>query len=268
MTFKTAFAGLSRQEEAVLVKRAQAGDRAATHALLLRHTPLVQAMASKYVRYASRDDLANQGFLGLLVALPKFDPARETRFATYARWWARYYMQRWITWHTHIVQASHTRNMRKLEQSSQQVRRRLEQERGRTVAAEEIAEAMGVPFEDAQHFLARRSQPDVLALEDDEVEVHGHAVVDPRTSVEDQVASQEVLAQCTGVLASALHTLDSREREVIRLRLLSDDPPPLRELGERMGVSGERIRQLQRDALRKMRSHLEEHGVRAEALFP
>lgn len=247
---------LTREEERELAEQLRNGSTEALHELVVRHTPLVAAMAKRYGRRdATREDLLNEGFLGLIDAAERFEPEHGTRFSTYARWWVRYYMQRFVRSNRRIVVPSKTRRMRKIRQRLRRTARLLEQRLGRAVSADELAEALEAPVEEVLAVQQELSCPDVP------ISVHdprgGHDPVFHGESPEEQVAAFERQRVASEIVERALAVLDARERKIVKERVLSEDRRSLREIGETMDISGERVRQIQAAALRKMRAALE-----------
>ncbi|HBQ09752.1 MAG: sigma-70 family RNA polymerase sigma factor [Sandaracinaceae bacterium] len=246
---------LTREEEQALTERLRNGCPRALHELVVRHRPLVAAMAKRYGRPgAPREDLIHEGFVGLLDAAGRFDPERGTRFSTYARWWVRYYMQRYVRANRRMVTPSKTRNMRKLRQRLRKTARQMEQKKGDHVTAEELAEVLEVSVEEVLAVQHELSYPDVpIAVDDPRA---GHDPADHATP--EEAAAQEERRRVAMELAEhALSVLDARERRIVKERVLSDERRSLREIGEALSVSGERVRQIEAKALLKMRKALE-----------
>lgn len=245
---------LNADEERALALSAHDGSREALHELISRHEPLVRSIANRYRNTAvGRDDLIHEGFLGLLDAAARFDPERGTRFATYARWWVRHYVQRYLQLNRRVVAPSQARNMRRLRRRLRETARRCATDRGEATV-EELADALSVSVREVQEAQAELSGVDLSV---DDPSGAGRLLSEEEASPEEQVAGRERERLLRSILDFALNALDERERLVIRERLLCDSPRPLREVGARLGVSRERVRQIQAAALVKMRSALD-----------
>jgi RNA polymerase sigma-32 factor len=253
---------LTPEEERELTIRIRRGCREALHELVVRHQPLVTAMAKRYGHpNAPYEDLLHEGFVGLLDAATRFDPERGTRFCTYARWWVRHYMQRYVTLNRRMVTPSQTRNMRRLRQSLRKTTRQCEQQRRGRVPAEQLAEVLGVSVQEVLEAQQELAQRDVAVVGDGRL--GGHEPVSGDQSPEEQAAIAERRDALRALAERAMSVLDLRERSIVTDRLLADRPRPLREIGERLGISRERVRQIEVAALEKMRSALERPGEEA-----
>lgn len=245
---------MSADQERELAVRVRHGSIPALHELIARHEPLVRSIASRY-RNASiaREDLVHEGFLGLLDAAARFDPERGTRFATYARWWVRHYVQRYLSANRRVVAPSQARIMRRLRRTLREATRRCAAEGG-AVTTDELAAALRVSVREVQEAQVELSAIDLSV---DEASGSGRSFATEAATPEDQVADRERQRLISAILAQALSALDEREQLVVHERMLRDRPVPLREVGARLGVSRERIRQIQAAALAKMRAALE-----------
>ncbi|MCA9609615.1 MAG: sigma-70 family RNA polymerase sigma factor [Myxococcales bacterium] len=239
---------------------------ASTRELVVRHVPLVRAMARRYAHFGvSFDDLVQEGMLGLLVAAERFEPERGNQFATYARWWVRWRMQRYLQANRAIVGIPETRAIRFVRRRLRTTTRALEQRGRHTVSNAELARELGVDEEDValvRSELGGRSAP--LGPSTDRAEglyEPDRVAPDP----EGEAARHELREEAHGLVTSALEHLDERERFIVAERRLAEPPSSLRELGDRLALSAERVRQLEQRAFEKMRRELRSLGRLTEA---
>ncbi len=249
---------LDAPTEERLVRELREGSERALSQLLASHLRLVLATARRYAgNGVSLEDLVAEGNLGLVEAAQRFDPARGTRFGTYAAWWVRAFIRRYALSNRRIVPAPSTRNARKLLSSLRKTQRRLTHERGRPPELEEVASALGVPAADVAMIESVLTSRDVaLGAGDDGL---SWEVMDARPSPEQEASDTETREQREETVAWALSTLNEREREIVRRRFLDDDTDTLAVLGATLGLSRERVRQIEKKAQLKLRTALLEH---------
>jgi RNA polymerase sigma-32 factor len=243
---------LSAKRESELARAACAGSREAFEELLASHLRLVVTLAHEFARFGlPKEDLVGEGLVGLVEATRRFDPERGVRLAAYAAWWIRAYMRRYTIQNRRIVRAPSTRPARKLMANLRRVQRHLGQLRGEPPAAEAIAEALHVGVRDVEQMEAALSSRDVpLAGGDDRRPLD---IPDASPSPEDLVAEAEERAKTRVALGRAIDALPGRERRILRERYLGGDGESLAEVGRGLGLSRERVRQLERIAQAKLR---------------
>ncbi len=251
---------LDAATERRLLLEARAGSSAATEKLVVAHLRVVLSLAPSYRRAGiSLDDLVSEGVLGLLEAIERFDCERENRFATYARWWVRSRLRRFVGATRHIVLPPSTRIARRLLQSYGRVHASETQRLGRTPTREELAVALDARVEDvaaiepvlgrAETSLSERSDGTVLELTGSE------------PSPEESLDDAERDAHRRRCVQTGLSALTERERFVLLSRLANDEPESLSELGKTLSVSRERVRQVQQRASEKFRNRLRYEGA-------
>lgn len=241
-------------ERELIVRYRKKQDQAALRRLVESHMPLVYGLVARYRRRGDNaDDLVSEGRLGLVEAADRFDLGRGVRFATYASWWVRAYVRRYALRNMRIVGAPSTRVGRRLVANLPTVQRKLSQRLGRDPSRDEIAEELGVGVDEVASvmtaFRARDVALDQAFEERWSLDESGH---DPEQSL----ARKERQAHVAHRVTEALTGLTPRERLIVERRLLRDDRVTLASLGSVLGVSRERVRQLEKRACDKLRNAL------------
>jgi RNA polymerase sigma-32 factor len=236
-------------------------DRTAAQRLALANLRFVVKIAFEYRAYGIRLlDLIQEGNLGLLVAVDRFDPGRNVRLTTYAVWWIRAYIQEYIRRSWSMVRFGTTRAEQRCFYQLRRERQKLERS-GEKADPERLARALGVPLAELERIETRITRRD-LSLDDpaytDADETRGERIADEEPGPEARVAGGEASELARAGIRRALETLDGRERAIIERRYLrgGDRAATLRELGAALGISGERVRQLEARAKAKMRAEL------------
>jgi RNA polymerase sigma-32 factor len=254
------------------------GDERSLHRLVNAYMRLAISMAAKYRRYgAPMPDLIQEAGVGLMKAAEKFDPDRGVRFSTYAVWWIKASIQDYVMRNWSMVRTGSTSSQKALFFNLRRVRAKLEREANASGdmldsqrLREMIAEEVGVPLRDVEMMDARLSGAD-FSLNAQQAGEEGREWVetleDEAPRAEETVTRDADLARVRGWLADALGALNARERMIIIERKLRDEPRTLESLGQELGLSKERIRQLEAQALGKLRKRLESvSGSAAETL--
>jgi RNA polymerase sigma-32 factor len=265
---------LERDEEHQLALRwADAKDQQALHKLATAHMRLVISVAAKFRRYGlSMGDLVQEGHIGLLEAAARFDPHRGVRFSTYATWWIRASIQDFILRNWSIVRGGTSSSQKSLFFNLRRLRARISRSGEPQNSHElykELSVAIGVSVADVANMDSRLSAPDMslnMTFSDEE---NGAERMDfladdaplPDETVEGIIDSERRSAW----LAKAFRVLTDREKRIIASRRLAEESATLEELGDELGISKERVRQIENRALEKLRKALttEEFGTAA-----
>ena len=264
---------LSPQEEHATALRARAGEFQARQLMIERNLRLVVSIAKHHMgRGLPLSDLIEEGNLGLMHAIDKFEPERGFRFSTYASWWIRQAIERALMHQARLIRLP-VHVVRELNQVLR-ARRALEAlpvtraQDGRQQAGL-IAQQLGRPVDEVLELLGYLDVPTSLDAPLDRHAEGSESVVD---QVEGEGASdpagQRLHHEVETLLATGLGTLSEREREVLagRFGLADRDAETLDALAVRMGLTRERVRQIQLEALAKLKRNLARMGVRKDAL--
>jgi RNA polymerase sigma-32 factor len=259
---------LSREEEHELALKAQTGDLDASHALVEANLRFVAAVALQYRRYGIPIwELIAEGSLGLMMAVGKFDPARGTRFVTYAGYWIRAYVLDLVVKSTSMVGAGsgalRSKLFFRLRRERAQIAN-IEQDPERRI--ELLAERFNIDVERARAMLNQLDARDIsldTTVRPDSNQTMIETLRDDDLDQETDLLEHERSERLRSGLSGALETLDGRERYIVEQRLMSDEELSLAELGRRLGVSRERARQLEARAKKKLRKELQ--GLAADA---
>jgi RNA polymerase sigma-32 factor len=248
---------LDRETERELARRFHAGDRRAGDRLVTACMPFVVSIALEYRRWGvPLEDVIQQGNIGLLRAAAKFDPGKDCRLATYAAYWIRAEIREYVVRAYRVVRLGTTKAERRALRAYRKTREH---------DIDALAEMSGMKRERLELLLpvlaAREASLD--ARNDD----HGAAVADRLAaagpSPEDAVSRHERAGRARGAVDEALRGLSDREQLIVRERLMADEPRTLQELGVKLGVSKERVRQIEERACDKLRARL--GGMRDQA---
>ena len=258
---------LERDEErALAVSWKENGDEGALHELAAAHMRLVIALAARFRHYGlPLADLIQEGHVGLLEAAARFEPEREVRFSTYATWWIRASIQDYILRNWSIVRGGTSSAQKALFFNLRRLRAKLSQNPGMGGNAHvfnTIALAIGVSPADVELMDTRLSGSDVsLNAPIAESDSSGPAervdfLVDDKPLPDEAVGDQIDGDRRVNWLREALGVLSERELRIVRERRLAEESATLESLGERLGISKERVRQIENRAIEKLRKAL------------
>ena len=247
-------------------------DEAALHRLITAYMRLAISMAAKFKRYgAPMNDLVQEAGLGLMKAADKFDPDRGVRFSTYAVWWIKASVQDYVMRNWSMVRTGSTSSQKSLFFNMRRVQAQLEREAQQTGEKLDkhqlnqlIATEVGVPLNDVEMMDGRLSGSDFSLNATQASDEEGREWIE---TLEDENAradltveeehDQKRLADWIGV---AMDALNEREQFIVRERKLIESPRTLESLGAELGLSKERVRQLEAAAFGKMRKFLEKNA--------
>ncbi|MGR3484518.1 MAG: RNA polymerase factor sigma-32 [Paracoccaceae bacterium] len=249
------------------------------HRLIQAYMRLAISMASKFKRYgAPMNDLIQEASLGLMKAADKFDPDRGVRFSTYAVWWIKASIQDHVMRNWSMVRTGSTSSQKSLFFNMRRVQARLEREaaaEGRTlerhVMRRMIATEVGVPLHDVEMMEGRLAGSDYSLNATQSSEDEGREWIDvledESVQADETVQNSHDRETLRHWLLGALAGLNDRERFIVRERKLREEPRTLESLGNELGLSKERVRQLEAAAFGKMRKSLETHSTEVRELL-
>ncbi len=255
---------LSREHELDLARRWRNDrDEEALHELIASYTRLVVSTASRFKHYGlPPSDLVQEGIVGLMQAAARFEPERDVRFSTYAAWWIRSAMQDYILRNWSVVRTGTTAAQKSLFFNFRRLRAKLEDgtkthlddaDRG------QIADELRVNVTDVESMemrLAGADQSLNATIGIDGEDEWQDFLADERPSPEAVIGDQLDRAKVSRWLAESINELNEREQVIIRERRLTDASCTLEDLGQVLGISKERVRQIEHRALQKLKAAL------------
>jgi RNA polymerase sigma-32 factor len=255
---------LDRDQEVVLARHFRdTGDPDAARRLIGANLRLVVKIAHEYKKAAqSLLDLVQEGNLGLVQALRKFDPERGVRFSSYGVFWVRAYMLRFILNNWHLVKIGTTPAQRKLFFNLRKEQAKLEQGGFRATSAQ-LAAAMQLPEADIIDMQQRLSQgessldaPVHPTASDGDERTRLEMLPDQAQGPDEATAAAEVRGRLSETMAAFGAALQGRERTIFEERLMSEEPRTLQEIGQMYSISRERARQVEKQLVKKLKSYL------------
>ena len=251
---------LSREQEHQLaVRYRRDGDLDAAHQLICANLRFVVKVANEYRGYGMKLlDLVQEGNIGLMMAVKKFNPERGTRLISYAVWWIRAYIQNFVIRSWSLVKIGTTQTQKKLFFKLGQARSALVRLTGEE-NSEDLARELTVRDEEVEQMAVRMAGRDT-SLDVELLEGDGYslleALADDRDSQEEILLQREEEHRLSRQVREALGDLNRRERRIVHDRILAEQPRTLQELADDYGISRERVRQLEKNALLKLRGSL------------
>jgi RNA polymerase sigma-32 factor len=248
-------------------------DEAALHRLITAYMRLAIAMAAKFRRYgAPMNDLIQEAGLGLMKAAEKFDPDRGVRFSTYAVWWIKASIQDYVMRNWSMVRTGSTSSQKALFFNLRRVQAQLERQaaqRGESLDGEQlrerVAREIGVSRDDVAMMEGRLAGSDfslnATQTSDDDGREWIDALEDDAAQAAEIVEARHDADRLRNWLVVALNGLNPRERYIVKERKLREEPRTLECLGQELGLSKERVRQLEAAAFAKMRRSLQEQSA-------
>ncbi len=253
---------LSREEEHRLaVQYKELGDLEAAYKLVTANLRLVVMIAREYQKaFKNLLDLIQEGNMGLMEAVKNFDPYRGVRFPSYAVWWIRAYMIRYIMNDWRMVKIGTTQAQRKLFFNLQKEKDRIEAE-GLMPGPKLLAQRLNVKEDEVvemeQRLASRDLSVDVPIGDEDEATMLNF-LPDNKQTPEEQFAETQYRELLRDKMDEFAKTLKDKELVIYRERLLNEEPVTLREIGEKYGISRERVRQIEERVKKKLKSYLKD----------
>ena len=254
-------------------------DEKALHELIRSYTRLVIAIAAKFKNYGlPMGDLIQEGNIGLMEAAARFEPALENRFSTYATWWIRAQIQDYVLRNWSIVRTGTTASQKSLFFNLRRLRAKIRGQSARDFLDDEavgaIAKELGVDKKEVLEMEARMNGGDQslnAPIGEEGDNEWQDLLADKTSNPEEVVMGMKDNATRSTWLNQALGELSDRERTIIEERRMNDDVVTLEDLGKQLGISKERVRQLEQRAMEKLKSSIlikvQGAGLDAQSLF-
>jgi RNA polymerase sigma-32 factor len=263
---------LNREEEEKLAKAYfESGDTDAAAKLVTSNLRLVVKIAMDHQRYWMKNllDLIQEGNVGLMQAVQKFDPFRGIKFSYYASFWIKAYILKFIMDNWRLVRLGTTQSQRKLFYNLRKEKEKL-RAKGITPGPKLLSAKLGVAEKDVVEMDQRLSSWELsldAPVRPDSEDDHQSFMPDESSSAEDDLASDELRRLFHEQLMAFRNTLDNKEKDILDLRLLAENPITLNDLGEKHGISRERVRQIQVRLMKKLKTFLTEQIPDFEGQF-
>ena len=256
------------QEQELAIRYVDKGQLSAAHKLVVSNLRFVVKIAHEYRGYGLKLlDLVQEGNIGLMMAVKKFDPAKGYRLISYAVWWIRAYIQNFIIRSWSLVKLGTTQAQRKLFFKLRSERDKADREAGpgESASAKKLAGRLKVAegeVNDMEMRLASRDFSLDAELEPGARQSHLDLLADDKgPSQEEELAKLEERRLVRGKVHEAMDSLNEKERYIVENRLMTDEPKTLQEIGKHFSISRERARQIEGNVIRKIRMHLADTGL-------
>lgn len=251
---------LSKEEELQLFEEYRThGSRDAAVKLIMANLRVSVAIAAEYLHTgADHMDLIQEGNVGLMQAIKKFDPSKNVRFHAYAAWWSRAYILRYLLNTYRLVKIGTTQDQRKLFYNLKKEKSKLERE-GFSPDTKLLADRLHVRERDVIEMGQRLGNWE-LSLDQPIGENQDGSLMDilpsQQVPADEQLAQEQLQTLFRAKLAEFVKTLDERDEDILRNRLLSETPLTLDDLGAKYGITKERTRQLEARIIKRLRDHI------------
>ena len=252
---------LTPEEEFDLaVKYRKDNDIGAAHKLITANLRFVVKVALEYKSYGVKLlDLIQEGNIGLMMAVKKFNPHKGYRFISYAIWWIRAYMQNFIIKTWSLVKIGTTQAQKKLFYKIGKVRKELESDPGNEKKYERLAKDLDVPKEDIIEMEQRMASRDLsldAPFDEGKELTHLDLLQEESPNQEEVLAHEQEKELREREVQKALKRLSEKEVFIIKNRIMSDEPLTLQEIGSQLKLSRERVRQIESEALKKLKKEM------------
>ena len=241
-------------------------DEKALHELIQAHMRLVVSYAIKYKNYGlSMGDLIQEGNIGLMKAAQKFEPNRGFRFSTYASWWIRASIQDFLLKHWSIVRIATTSKQKSLFFSLRRLKQKINGTDSGNIdynTAENIASDLNISTSAVVNMDSRITQNDSSLnkkISEDGEDEFLSLLEDEDARPDEIIFAKDELNHKKDMVSQAIGSLDDRENQIINERHLSENPKTLEYLGEKLKISKERVRQIEKNAMNKMKAFIDSH---------
>ena len=253
---------LSREEEYELAMRYyEKGDMDAAHKLVTANLRFVVKIAMQYSKYGLKlTDLIQEGNVGLMLAVKKFDPTRGFRLISYAVYWIRAYIQKHLLDSWSLVRLGTTQAQRKLFNSMKRIQRKIRSLEGEEASDERIAKVLDVREEDVREMRGRIAGRDLsldAPLDQDGGSTRLDLLASDDENVDDYLGRESNRQLVQRAIKELTGSLNSKELEVLRKRLLTEEPATLQQIGDKFKISRERVRQIEQSLKNKIKKTIE-----------